>query len=656
MTYRQRLGFATALLTTLVPFAAMAANPDSWNGSTSNAWETGSNWSAGAPTTTSAVTISNLNNNPVQLNSNVSLNATSGTNVGSLTIGTGAAPGTANVLNINAGDTLTMGTHAVTLDGGSITGPGTLSSTGTISGYGTISSQIVGTTFSATATDGTAFGGFSPFVNGTPGTAITLIGQQNLTNDTFNVSNHGNFNFQGVTITAPSLGGVSTNLNAGSSGGNNYYGLFNFTGAASTLAGNISNGNYETLNVTGTTLHLNNVTWSNNWGSSAPAAFVVGAGGTLDNIGNGSASVTNGMQTILQGGAITNSGGGNLNIGGQINGYGSVTGVSIASGGVVAKGGTLVVNGGAGMSVVSAGWGTGGGANDVLDLKGTFNFAAAGGFPSAPGIYPSNGTVQLDGATINANGSNGPANGSLYTSSGNVVAASGVNTLNGNFLPSGSNGTVANYTVNTGATLSLQNTSTLVPTAIVGHNFTMQNGSFLSVGATTSAISLSGNFSFQQTDAVNAWTYGGTQGLGPDLIMTGGTSSNPTTVEAGGINMGYVAAGFVDNFALHSLTIGSGGHVSVVDQFANATQSGWTSGTEALYIDALIDPPGGTLNLDGMYAYLLGYGQLQNGVVDGVTIIGAPVATPEPATLAMLGVGLFGIGMIRRRRQGIAAD
>ena len=74
------LGTALAGTVALVPFAAQAAS-DTWQGAGStpatNAWETPGNWTGGLPTTTSGVIINNVNSvtNPVQLNSNVSLNA-----------------------------------------------------------------------------------------------------------------------------------------------------------------------------------------------------------------------------------------------------------------------------------------------------------------------------------------------------------------------------------------------------------------------------------------------------------------------------------------------------------------------------------------------------------------------------------------------------
>jgi fibronectin-binding autotransporter adhesin len=663
MTFRQQLAIVTAI-GALLPFSAQAANPDAWSGATSNAWETPGNWSAGAPTTTSAVTISNLANNPVQLNSNVSLNATSGTNIGSLTVGTGVAPGTANVLNINLGDTLTMGTHAVTLDGGSITGSGTLSATGTISGYGTISSQVSGTSFSATATNGNAFGGFSPFVNGTPGTAITLIGQNNLTSDSFAISNHGDFNFQGVTLTTPTLSGVSTNLNAGSAGGNNYYGQLSFTGAASTVVGAVNNTNYQQFKVTGTTVNLSNFSLVNSWATNVPAFFNIGAGGTVNDIGG---SKLNGfMQNILAGGSITNTANDpNFSIAGQVNGFGTLSGPAIVTGGVVANGGKLTVDGtqGGGITVASAGLGTAGGVSDVLDLKGKINFSPSGSFPAAVSLNPGGAVVQLDGATINTTG----GGAQIQTGTGTFNVASGTNTLNGSLVANGSNGKVADYTIQSGATLNVQNTNSITP-AIAANNFTMHQGSVLTTGAVHNALALLGNFSFQQTDNVNAWNTGGVAGLGPNLIMgptlaiTNGTLAAPTTLEVGGVNEGNILAGYTDNFALDSLSIGAG-YVELVDQYSNATPSGWTSGSEALYLDSLFDAPGnktvGTLNLEGIAAFLLGYGPLVDGlytdpnggqinIIGAATILGQSV--PEPSTIALLGIGLLGLALLYRRR------
>jgi hypothetical protein len=637
----------------LAPFAAQAA-ADTWTGTTSNAWETSTNWGAGVPTATSAVTIGVTTNNPVQINSAVLLNATSGTNIGSLTIGTGV--GSTETLNINSGGSLTMGTHSVTLKGGSITGSGTLGSTGGISGYGTISAPISGTpSFTANATDGTNFGGFSPFVNGTPGTPITLL-NESLTGGSLTISAHGAFSLSGTTLNGVTLNGVSTNLNAGSSGGNNYYGLLSVTGN-STLQNTINNTNYQEFNISNSTLSLSNFKLTNAFATNVPAFFVVGAGGVLDNIGG---SKLNGfMSNILAGGSITNSANDpNFSIAGLVTGNGTVSGPAILTGGVRASGGTLTMDatkGTGGMTAASAGWGTAGGVNDVLDLKGAFNFSPSGSFPAAPALNPNGATIQLDGATINTTG----GSGQIQTGHGLVNVASGTNTLNGSLVQNGSDGTTASYSVANGATLSLQNPTTL-KTAILGTNFTMANGSQLVVGGINNGVSLSGNFSFQQTDTALSWTYAGTQGLGLDLTMTGGTSSVPKTLEVGGVNQGYVAAGFIKNFALNSLTVGTTGYVDLLDQYANATTSGWTSGSEALYLDNLFGTSKtsyGTLNLDGLYAYLQGYGLLQDGIYtdangDLVDVIGAPVsAVPEASTWAMMVVGFLGVGIVAYRRK-----
>ncbi|MGA9599596.1 MAG: hypothetical protein WBS22_04960, partial [Methylocystis sp.] len=544
-----------ALLAALAPAAAYAANPDSWNGNTSNAWGTATNWSGSfvpgtGANTNAAVTIgnSNLQNNPVQINANYSLNTGSGTTTGSLTVGAGAAPGQANGLNINSTYTLTMGTHAITLDGGSITGLGTLSSSGSISGYGTISSLLSGTpSFTANATNGTTYT-FSPsYKDGTPGTPITLIGQQNLTSNSFTISNHGSFNFQGIKLTTPKLSGTASNLNAGPMGGNNNYGLFTFTGADSTVVGNVANGGYQQFRVgdgvNPTTLHLSNFSLTNNWATNVPPFFVINAGGTVDNT-TGNSNLTGSMAVVLNGGSLTNSGGGTFTAPGLITGYGLVSGPISINGGLTAgpgttsaTSGTLTVDGTSTkgpITIGATGWGSS--AGFTLDMKGTFNYPTSGGF-----LNPGTGTVQFDSATLNNTGH------TIYTGAGKFVVNSGVNTFNTAMIPNGTNSTVPDYTIKNGATLNVNNTNTS-NNAIYAQNFTMENNSKLSVNGSNTVIQVAGNFLYSQTDKVNAWTYHGTAGLGPDLIMTGGAKgATPVQLEAGSVNMGNKAAGYVDN-------------------------------------------------------------------------------------------------------------
>jgi hypothetical protein len=60
----------------------------------------------------------------------------------------------------------------------------------------------------------------------------------------------------------------------------------------------------------------------------------------------------------------------------------------------------------------------------------------------------------------------------------------------------------------------VSNGNLVLAAGLTGGSLAMANGSTLSVGANT-PLTLSGNFSFQQTDTINGWTNNGTKGLGP---------------------------------------------------------------------------------------------------------------------------------------------
>jgi hypothetical protein len=593
--------------------------------------------------------------------------------------------------SITLNGTLTMFSAArgsISLGGGSITGSGTLSG-GAISGYGTVS---VATSSVSSWNANNAAG------------ALTLDGGLTQTGGTFTNNGTGSFNFGQGSGNGVTLNGITTtgstgqpagvyNLNNATINGatlNNFNGAqLNVTGN-STLTGTISWFQNATFNLTsGTaqnpiTLNLGSSTSTGTTNLSATGSqniFVIGTNNTLNDY-NRAAQISGGGTVIMQGGSITNTSGtggttaGLFTIGRPITGYGTISGnVQLspsggsvtASGGTVAQPRTLTINGGTGAGILmgttsggGANWVTAG-VNNTLDLQGNISVNT----PS--NMNPNGGVIQLDGTTI----SNSRINSGTTGNTGLFSVVNGSTLSNIAFSTGGADMTIS-------APLTLSGTATLAT-----NNLTLATGSQLTVGS-NNPITVGGNFINQSTTPAS-WTYGTTGGLGPDLTMSGGNyvvsnppASTPVNLEVAGINEGYVAAAFINNFALDSLTVGlsttvSGkttvtGYVDLVDQFANAKGSGWTPGSEALYLDSLsgvsTSQTNGVpvLNLDGLYAYLQGYGQLQNGLYQfaggtWVDIIGAPVATPLPASLPLFlsGLGALGLFSWHRKRMAQAA-
>jgi fibronectin-binding autotransporter adhesin len=612
-----------ALMASTALVAPASASTITWTGGTSDLWSNGANWTpAGPPATTSGVVINSNTNNPVLLDVSSNLSGTGG----ALSVGNGAGSG--DSLSLNAGSTLTMGTKLITLNGGTIVSTGgVISGTGGVTGFGTFSAPYSGThTFTG---------------NGTAGNPLILDGN-NSYSGTFSSATAGGIQFNAGSTFAGSSSGTNGNYNlAGATfngltlGGSG--GQWQVT-ADSTVNGPVSFNQYNTFNIGGSNgAHTLNVTgtWSTVTGGLNP--FSIGAGGTLNYASASAGSMGGGGTVGMTGGAITNTGGGLFTIGDPISGFGSVSGnVALNAGNETVTGGNMTWNG-----VTIGSTGSGPGVNvggNTLALQG--NITVPSSFNVNPGA---GGLVNLDNTTISgatATGHNVNNSGLVTAGTFNVLNSSTLNNINF------STGNGANMTVNAGLTLA--GSATLDTT-----NLTLGSNSALTVGA-NNPITVRASFVNQSTNPMS-WTYNGTAGLGPDLRMTGGTSVSPVNLEVGSLDQGYTPAGFVNNFALNSLTVTTTAYIDLVDLFSNAG----TAGSEALYLNGLFGTSTttyGTLNLDGINAYLQGYGALQDGIFtdsngDLVDVIGASVsAVPEPSTWAMMALGFFGVGFMAYRK------
>ena len=373
---------------------------------------------------------------------------------------------------------------------------------------------------------------------------------------------------------------------------------------------------------TARTLTMSNASFTNN-GTVAIQQY-----NTFDN--TSIANYTLGGSVSLQGGTLASTAGRTYTTS-SLSGYGSIAAALINNGTLTASGGT---SGTARTLTMSNASFTNNGTLAIQQYN-TFNNTSTAN-------YTLGGSVSLQGGTL-ASTAGRTYNASNLSGYGTLTAAlnnTGTLTASGGPLNVSGSGQIkgaGNVTVSSGAGLNLQNSNNLQ-----ANDFTMGQTATLAVGTSTPLV-LKGDFSFQQTDPTK-WTYASTNGLGQDLQMMGlGDSMNPQTLEVGGVN----GNGMINNFALNSLTIGSGSYVQLVDLFSNAG----TAGQEVLYIGALLlggatDP---TFDLNGIIAFV-GDTPLQNGDYHGITIVGA-AAVPLPPTVFLLGTGLLGLVGLRRWRR-----
>src|SRR5262249_48706737 len=110
---------------------------------------------------------------------------------------------------------------------------------------------------------------------------------------------------------------------------------------------------------------------------------------------------------------------------------------------------------------------------------------------------------------------------------------------------------------------------------------------------------------------------------GTTLLNGSGSASSPQQLEVMSQDQGANDAGFFNNFAYGTLSLGGGAYVKLVDNVHNSTGNM----PEALYVNALILPGGSTRALNGLNLSahtVQGNGSVVNGTIN---VIKAPTAT-----------------------------
>ncbi len=150
----------------------------------------------------------------------------------------------------------------------------------------------------------------------------------------------------------------------------------------------------------------------------------------------------------------------------------------------------------------------------------------------------------------------------------------------------------------------------------------------------------------------------GLAGLNNITFIFKGGLGDVDTFEVGGENVGCIAGGLSENFALEGLALGTGadteeGNIQLVDTHDNHVD---TSGkAEALYVETLtLNDPDSVLDLNGKWLYyenlVLANGATIANVVTGAGATGGICEIPEPATMTLLGLGGIGVLLKRRRK------
>ncbi len=537
----------------------------------------------------------------------------------------------ANAVDVNNGGTFRFDGGSANFSTFSLATGGTV----TASGNEVLASSGLYTASTFTETGGTNTVAGALVLGGPPGTTDTYDLQAGvLTAPTVQVNAGGTFKFDGGTANVRTYtlatGGAATAAGNEAIGAAGPYTTTSFTqtGGTNTVAGVLGLGAES-----GTT-----GIYTLNGGALSAKAELIGGSGT------GTVTQTGGTNTI------------GPNDGGVSSFYAGSNGlISLRNGDLAVGGfgsGTYNLRGGSLTATANEFLGTFFGSVGQFTQSGTSTNTVGGTLVLAESAGTS-GSYDLQGGTLGANAVQVNGGGTFHLEGGSVTAGAGGFNNAGLLSVSGAGGSIAGALTNTGT-----------GTVQVSHTTASFTGSFTNAGAYHSASStqnfatldvtptgfitagagdrfkVSGNF-FNTSTLNTKWNTSQAT-----LEFNGGGAQ---TLGLAGIDLGTVAAGYVDNFAWGGLQIDSGTTLSLLNERS--------SGAAALYVGDVLGADlfaNNVFNIigDGLNIYydpfLTANAYLNDQtyqLADGGQLIAdSSQPMPEPWSLALLLPGLAGLG------------